>query len=220
VSSDPGGANNRGTLLPLLWAGGMHTGRKDLLGVKPATFDLDQLLGPPPLIEGEDEDAYYALRGRIAVAVKPTDDIEKIWVRDFADNVWEAFRLRQAKASLMRSLARHGVERVITPLVDYHTKDKLVKGWSARERGSVKEVDRLLKKAGLNQSAIVGETLAANLDTFERIDGMIMSLEARRNATLREIERRRDGFATRLQRVVNQIEEADYREVPTREAAE
>jgi hypothetical protein len=42
--------------------------------------DLQSLLGPAPLLEGEDADA-YALYGHIRASVEPKDAIGEIWVR-------------------------------------------------------------------------------------------------------------------------------------------
>jgi hypothetical protein len=42
--------------------------------------DLQSLLGPAPLLEGEDADAYHALYGHIRAAVEPKDAIGEIWV--------------------------------------------------------------------------------------------------------------------------------------------
>jgi hypothetical protein len=42
--------------------------------------DLQALLGPAPLLEGEDADAYHALYGHIRAAVEPKDAIGEIWV--------------------------------------------------------------------------------------------------------------------------------------------
>lgn len=58
---------------------------------------------------------------------------------------------------------------------------------------------------------VQAEALALRLDDIERIDRMIMAAEARRDATLREIDRHRAGFGQKLRRVVEQVEDADYR---------
>jgi hypothetical protein len=49
--------------------------------------DLQTLLRPPLLLEGEDAPAYAALNERIRDAVVPKDIIEEIWVRDVVDLV-------------------------------------------------------------------------------------------------------------------------------------
>lgn len=53
----------------------------------PATIDRLSFLGPPPLVCGEDADAYDKLFASVYGAVKPTDVIENFWVHDIVDLV-------------------------------------------------------------------------------------------------------------------------------------
>lgn len=66
---------------------------------------------PPPLIEGEDTAAYDDLLARISGAIKPSDILEEIWVRDVVDLTWDAFRLRRLKAKLLTATAHEGRRR-------------------------------------------------------------------------------------------------------------
>ena len=184
--------------------------------------DLQSLLGPPPVLEGEDASAYEALKFRILSAVKPEDAIEQMWVRDVLDLLWETTRLRRLKAKLMHAAAHEGLERLLRPLVDYTSLAKLVQGWALRNPETVKEVNEILRQAGLGEEAIAAQTLAAELDTFEKIDRMIMQTEARRHVVLREIDRRRDVLARRLREASAGIEDGKYALIapPAQEAAE
>ncbi len=157
--------------------------------------DLQSLLGPPPVLEGEDASAYEALKFRIFSAVKPEDAIEQMWVRDVLDLLWETTRLRRLKAELMHAAAHEGLKRLLSPLVRFTSLNELVQGWALRYPETVKEVNEILRQAGLGEEAIAAQTLAAKLDTFEKIDRMIMQTEARRHVVLREIDRRRDVLA-------------------------
>ena len=184
--------------------------------------DLQSLLGPPPVLEGEDASAYEALKFRILSAVKPEDAIEQMWVRDVLDLLWETTRLRRLKAKLMHAAAHEGVKRLLRPLVHFTSIDELVQGWALRNPETVKEVNEILRQAGLGEEAIVAQTLAAELDTFEKIDRMIMQTEARRHVVLREIDRRRDVLARRLREASAGIEDGKYALIapPAQEAAE
>ncbi len=51
--------------------------------------DLQSLLGPAPLLEGEDPTAYDELWQHVKTAVAPADAIEEVWVRDIVDLLWE-----------------------------------------------------------------------------------------------------------------------------------
>src|ERR1700736_6066392 len=67
------------------------------------------LLGGAPLIRGENVRSYDELLERICATLQPRDSLEEIWIREIVDLVWETFRLRRAKASLMTDAARRGV---------------------------------------------------------------------------------------------------------------
>jgi hypothetical protein len=179
--------------------------------------DLQKLLGPPALLEGEDAAAYSAITAHMRSTVAPKDAIEEIWVRDIVDLVWDAMRLRRLKAKLMHTAAHEGLDAVLRPLTGTSLNDELVEGWARRDAASIEEVKRLLKKAGLDQEAIVAQTLAVKLDTFERIDRMIMQSEVRRNSILREIDRHRDVVAERLCDAAAAIEDAEFTEVTVNE---
>jgi hypothetical protein len=53
------------------------------------------LAQPAPLATGEDPATYDDLLARVAAAVKPSDVIEDLWVRDAVDDAWEVLRLRR-----------------------------------------------------------------------------------------------------------------------------
>lgn len=184
--------------------------------------DLQTLLGPPLLLEGEDAAAYAALNQRIRDAVVPKDIIEDIWVLDVVDLVWEAMRLRRFKAKFMKTSADAligGYVRAWTtdpeevPSLMPPEPSELAEGWNRQTPASIAKVNALLKERHIDQEEIATRTFVANLDTLERIDRMIMQAEARRNSVLREIERRRGALAQRLREAAATIEDGEFREI-------
>jgi hypothetical protein len=126
------------------------------LGLAPSASpppDLKALLGPPPLLDGEDAGAYDAFYGQIRTAVAPRDVLEEIWARDVIDNLWETLRLRRLKVSLMRASAHEGVARLLGPRTTILERG-LVGRWAGRERAAINKVEGLLKQTGLDQEAI------------------------------------------------------------------
>src|ERR1700760_1543441 len=110
-----------------------------------------------------------------------------MWVRDVLDLLWETTRLRRLEAELMHAAAHEGLKRLLHPLVGFMLLNELVEGWARRNPETVKKVNEILSQAGLGEEAITAQTLAAELDTFEKIDRMIMQTEARRHVVLREV---------------------------------
>jgi hypothetical protein len=169
------------------------------------------LFGPPPLFEGEDAKAYDELLMRISSAVKPVDILEDIWVRDLVDLTWDAFRLRRLKASVMTTNAHKGLSETLAPLVGGSDAQTLAEAWAARQSDVVEQVDKALGTAGLNMDAVMAQTLCLKLDEIERIDRMIAISEARRNTTLREIDRHRETLGQKLRRAMEQLEDRQLR---------
>jgi hypothetical protein len=54
---------------------------------------------------------------------------------------------------------------------------------------------------------------STTIDSVERIDRMVMNAEARRNATLREIERHRSCMAEALRRATDDVVDAEFEDV-------
>jgi hypothetical protein len=177
-------------------------------------------LGRPMLQAGDDPDLYDRLHAGMTAAVAPRDVIEEIWVRDVVDLVWEALSLRRLKALLLIVSARRGLDQVISPLFKDGRAYELANDWFAGKKEAVREVEQALAKAGLTMEAVAAQTLAIKLDDIERIDRMIMNAEARRNATLREVERHRETLAARLRCAAEDIQDVEFAEIAPQDEAE
>jgi len=78
--------------------------------------------------------------------------------------------------------------------------------YARREPKTIKQVRKLLASSGWTMHDFMLEALPANLDQTERIDRLIMVAETRRNASLREIDRRRAALGEALRRNVQEVE--------------
>lgn len=85
----------------------------------PTPATLDDLLGKPPLIKGEDEAAYRRLLEAIAHEMQPQTLLEKISVKELVDSIWDQRRHKDSIAALVEiefisalaSLLRHRMPR-------------------------------------------------------------------------------------------------------------
>src|ERR1700745_2760834 len=66
------------------------------------TSGLQALFGPPPLLEGEDPEAYNRLLDRVTATLKPRDIFLEIWVADFVHLTWEILRWRRLQARVIQ----------------------------------------------------------------------------------------------------------------------
>ena len=166
--------------------------------------------GPPPVIAGEEPEAYEDLHARMVAALKPADPIEDIYVRDVADIDWDIARLRRLKARLLAISGCQGMTEVLRGLGEDHPL-VLARRWAAREPTAIGDVKERLANAGLGTDAVMAGALAARITEYEKIERLLA--EARRAAALDAIEGRR---AARLRAAAQPIE----REVTDAEFAE
>ena len=82
---------------------------------------------------------------------------------------------------------------------------KLVLAWSNENAEARRFVDQLLKNNGLSSDAIMAQTTLDNIDVIGELDRLISSYDYRRDAALRELERRRDSMAKRVRAVTNSL---------------
>jgi hypothetical protein len=176
-------------------------------------------IAPQPLLPGEKEADYAEVALRIVKAARPRDAIEEVLVRDVVDLTWEVFRLRRAKVGILRASMGVGVQRALAGLgCNYAETTRLGDGWAAGDDAARTKVDVILNKAGLTIDEATAKTLENKLDSFERLDRMLASAEARRNNALRELDRHRDALGGDVRRSIEGIEDAEFRDVETGEA--
>ena len=71
-------------------------------------------------------------------------------------------------------------------------------------------INKLLARESANIEALTVEALAEDLDYIERIDRLTTVAEGRRNACLREIDRRRAILGETLRRNVQEVEHGEF----------
>jgi hypothetical protein len=166
--------------------------------------DLDDLLGPPPLLPNESAADYEGLKARLRAKIMPRDVVEEIWLRDILDLQWEVLRMRRLKSRILSSSSPSGLGSLLHRRANYRDVEALVQGWSQGNKESIKQVDRLLKQLGLSHDDVDAHSLLKTLDPLERIDRMIAQAEARRNNALREIEKSRETAARRMRAALSE----------------
>jgi hypothetical protein len=177
---------------------------QDTAALRTPSADLQALLGPPPIIYGEAKDAYDALFARVQASVRPKDIVEEIWVRDVVDLVWWAQRLRRLRDNLMVATTQDAITAVMRPIIGDNAYI-LAAGWAARKPEFVDKLQSYLRQTELSMDVVMAQALQIRLNDIERIDGMSMKAEARRNAALREIERHRAALADLLRRATESV---------------
>jgi hypothetical protein len=161
------------------------------------------LFDDPPLLVSENRQAYFSLLGAIADDIKPTGVIEWLWVKDIVLQTWEIQRLWDFRQRFieLRRIARAGsmatdayVQELKAGNPNMGAIDELI----ARERIAPETKRRLTPKLVTEADSAIA--FGACIEIIERLDRQIVSLERRRNNTLREIELHREIQARRRPR--------------------
>jgi hypothetical protein len=117
----------------------------------------------------------------------------------------------EANNKLNEVLSSIGLDmnRVLEAAREDRTKE-LVQEYVRGERQAVTLVIELLTDAGRSMDNFMTEVLGDRIDEIERIDRLTAIAETRRNAALREIDRRRAVLGETLRRSVREIEDDDF----------
>ena len=150
------------------------------------------LLGARPLISSEDTAGYDALLARICATLGPSDGLEEVWIRDLVDLVWDTFRLRRTKATM---LSYRAAQEVRALLINHPDGPKMAQMWATGDETAVKEVEQALRSVGSSGEHAISMAMCSSMQEIERLDRMLVSAEARRSAALRELDYHRGPFA-------------------------
>jgi hypothetical protein len=139
---------------------------------------LEGLLGPPPLLEGEDREAYLALRSLVIEEAQPKTVTDWVDVYDFVTQLWEEQRFRRASVAIIRGGMLAALEYFLEKIdkcADFPSfgslKKKARKYFSANPKEK-KEIISLLAEHGITPSELLAK--AAQLESngvlmFERL---------------------------------------------------
>ena len=86
---------------------------------------------------------------------------------------------------------------------------ELTQKYRRREPATVKFIDKLLAAAGKSFDSLLAKALPQELDNIERIDRLITIAENRRDASLREIDRRRD-LGQKVRKSLQELEDNQF----------
>ena len=118
------------------------------------------LLVQPPLLITESAEEYAALLAGLQHEIKPKGVVERIYLGELAELVWQLQRLRRCKAAIINSAFRPAMQSLLERLllgsntIDDFTSNAnaaaLTEGWFKSEKGKVR-VRELLTKYNLDE---------------------------------------------------------------------
>jgi hypothetical protein len=170
------------------------------------------LLPKSPLLITESADEFDALRDAFEREIKPRGIIEQMYVHDISAIVWEILRLRRCKVIIINSAFRSALENLLVQLrqpgqQDFQARDparELAHAWFT-DKEAQKQVSETLSRFDLDESAIEAEAIRKSSSDLELLDGMLASLETRRNKALGCVAEYRASLAHRLRESADRI---------------
>jgi hypothetical protein len=161
--------------------------------------------GPPPLLEGEDEAAYFGLLEKVGASVKPSGVLEEIATRDFVNITWEILRLRRMRQSLISAEFCAVIEKALSPCFGSAELREMCEVWLTSHYRALSEASEFMEEVGLKIDDLHARAFEAKIETVERVDRMIAQAEHRRRLIIVELDRSRDVLARRLREAANVI---------------
>jgi hypothetical protein len=191
----------------------------------PMLASVRPLLGPTWTIEGEDPERYEKVLAEVGDAAQPIDFIDWLLVKDIVDLTWEIQRARLQREKVIRTERLSSLKTVIFSILysEYNkysaqkdpTVSRIAAKWARGDAKGIKRVEDLLAQAGLSMADVDLLSLSEESVKLKRLDERDERLAGRRDEILRQIERRRSGWAKMVRRASEEIVEGEFHELPS-----
>ena len=172
-----------------------------------------ELVGPSPVMRGEDERGFEELLRRVSAALQPADVVEEMYIYDIVVLIWDVCRLRRIKAHELNHIAARQIRELIKPFVVGNV-GEVCRQWELGYEAGAERVNAALTAAGLSTRSLVTSTLelsAFDLEKIGQIERMVANAEARRSAALKDLDRYHENFGARLRRALEAEEEGNLK---------
>jgi hypothetical protein len=169
------------------------------------------ILPTAPLLITESKDDFKRIRQALADEIKPRGILEQMYLEDIAYLSWEVLRLRRARTGITNAAWRDALESILEQCLREPGRyavggeaRKLAHDWFT-DSNAKKQVVEVLRRFGLDESAVEGEAIRKSADDLERIDRLMASAEARRDKALVCIAQYRGDFGALLRESSNRL---------------
>jgi hypothetical protein len=184
--------------------------------------ELEALFDNLPLVGRERREEYDAVFSAIARAEMPSDAIDWILLKDLVDLAWEIRRERRIKVEIIKinqteiicDLLKSTFDKAdrlgsaVNRIFSARTEAQL---W-ASDPESRKTIDLQLKEKGHDPDSVLAKAYLRGARDIDAIDKRIALYELRRNAILKEIGRRSERKAHKLDKASSEVIEGEFSE--------
>ena len=184
--------------------------------------EIAKLLGEPILWRGESREDYDAILLRIAISVGANDIVDWLSAKDVTDQVLDYRRLQEIKAATILAKQIEVIEKLLKTTYDAETAKENMEYYISGARNDArrwasdpefqKKIDEKLAARGHDSASIRAKAYSLCASELQALDKAIAEREVRRMTTLREIYRRDEFLARRLERTSRQIIDGEFSE--------
>jgi hypothetical protein len=163
---------------------------------------------------------------RVGEAARPRDIIDWLLLKDVVALTWEIQRSRRHRETVIRMGRLDALKQILDQVMPkpmgipaYCRDDEITHLAAERIAGdskATKRVDELLHGSGFSRADIDVHAMTVMGVELQRIDSQVARNESHRDSLLRQIERRREGWAKDVQRASEEVIEGEFREMPPR----
>ena len=157
---------------------------------------LDEILGPEPMFEGEDAEAYEKLLLELTAEMQPVGILEAVVVRDLAGIIWGIQRIKAMKRDHLVAGTAKGVEKLLQ--LDGERclyGDARAQDYVRGEKEAVTYVHKMIRERGMTPTIISVFSLAESMGVHEALDRMLARLEHQREKLIGHYYQRQDRKA-------------------------
>jgi hypothetical protein len=154
--------------------------------------ELSSLLGEPPLLPGESENRYQALRAEIEKMIAPKNIVEQMRVQDLTDTIWEQLRYKRFEAKLIESAKVNALAVLMTPFMSFFRQHaaSVAHDYYSPDPKKSEPAARLVARYGITTEMIYAKAASIEVSNLAMFDRLIGNRQAANRVMLNDQERR------------------------------
>lgn len=154
--------------------------------------DLAGLLGEPPILPGESENRYAALRAEVERTIMPKNIFEQMRVQTLTDTMWEEMRYKRFEAKLIDGSKVNALSVLMTPFVSFFREraTNVARDYYSPNLQKSEPAARLVARFGITLEMIHAKAAAIEGPNLALFDRLIGNRQTANRVLLNEHERR------------------------------
>lgn len=168
------------------------------------SLTLTALLGQPPLVVGEDREAFNEFRAHLVKALMPTDAVEELMVGDMVARAWEGAKWRRGRAVFLTAQLQTGLVSTLDASLcrkadgrppDPDELREMIRKACTGDSEAINQLDQFLAPSNLSFAALADVIQVGDPDVLRvvsEIERQIFLAESRREAAVAELFRYRE----------------------------